>query len=95
MMGVTRNLLCVTARGELDLGLANSSVYLDMVGHTVIAWIWLEQLLAVGAKQGSFYDGKRQAARYFLRYELPKTAPQFDLLGSLDRTTLDTRPEWF
>jgi hypothetical protein len=61
----------------------------------VIAWIWLEQLLAVGTEQGPFYDGKRQAAQYFLRYELPKTAPQFDLLAALDRITLDTHPDWF
>nr|WP_232303607.1 acyl-CoA dehydrogenase C-terminal domain-containing protein [Pseudofrankia sp. DC12] len=34
------------------------------------------------------------AARYFYRYELPRTAPQLDLLASLDRTTLDTDPAW-
>ena len=44
---------------------------------------------------GDFYDGKRQAARYFFRYELPRTAPQFDLLESLDRTTLEMRDDWF
>ena len=44
---------------------------------------------------GDFYDGKRAAARYFFRYELPATGPQFDLLDSLDRTTLDARPGWF
>ena len=40
---------------------------------------------------GDFYDGKRQAARYFFRYELPKTTPQLELLQSLDRTTLEMR----
>ena len=44
---------------------------------------------------GDFYDGKRQAARYFFRYELPKTAPQLDLLESLDRTPLEMRETWF
>ena len=47
------------------------------------------------ARAGDFYDGKRQAARYFFRYELPKTAPQLDLLESLDRTTLEMRDDWF
>ncbi len=75
--------------------LANSSIYLEAAGHVVVAWMWLEQLLAVGDRQGPFYDGKRQAARYFLRYELPKTTAQFDLLAALDRTTLDTRSDWF
>lgn len=61
----------------------------------MIAWIWLHQLLAAGSAAGAFYDGKRAAARYFLRYELPKTWPQLDLLASLDRTTLDAQPDWF
>jgi len=80
---------------DLELALANSSVYLEAVGHVVVAWIWLEQLLAVGDREGAFFDGKRAAARYFYRFELPKTGPQFDLLDSLDRTTLDVSPEVF
>jgi alkylation response protein AidB-like acyl-CoA dehydrogenase len=75
--------------------LANSSVYLEAFGHTVIAWMWLEQLTAVVGKDGDFYDGKRHAARYFYRHELPKVTPQLDLLASLDRTTLDMNPNWF
>ncbi|MFJ8578261.1 acyl-CoA dehydrogenase C-terminal domain-containing protein [Micromonospora sp. NPDC093277] len=42
-----------------------------------------------------FLAGKRQAARFYFRYELPRTGPQFDLLDSLDRTTLDARETWF
>jgi len=72
-----------------DLALANASLYLEAFGHTVVAWLWLEQLLAAQGKAGGFYDGKRAAGRYFFRYELPKTGPQLDLLDSLDRTTLD------
>jgi butyryl-CoA dehydrogenase len=50
VMKVTRNLLCVTGRGEVNLGLANASVYLDLVGHTVVGWIWLKQaMVAVNA----------------------------------------------
>ncbi len=78
-----------------ELALANATVYLEAAGHVVIAWIWLEQFLAAAGKQGDFYDGKRQAARYFFRFELPKTGPQFDLLASLDRTTLEMEDAWF
>ncbi|WP_226363729.1 acyl-CoA dehydrogenase [Pseudonocardia abyssalis] len=81
--------------GDPAVTLANSSTYLEAVGHVVLAWIWLEQLLAVGDREGHFYDGKRAAAGYFLRHELPRTGPQFALLESLDRTTLDVRPEYF
>jgi butyryl-CoA dehydrogenase len=82
------------APGDVEGALANATVYLEAVGHAVVAWLWLEQALAADGKEGAFYDGKRAAARYFFRWELPKTGPQLDLLASLDRTTLDARPEW-
>lgn len=83
------------ASGDIEAAMANSAVYLEAFGHIVVAWIWLEQYLAAEGRTGDFYDGKRQAARYFFRYELPKTASQLDLLESLDRTTLEMRDNWF
>ncbi|HVF06445.1 MAG TPA: acyl-CoA dehydrogenase [Frankiaceae bacterium] len=80
---------------DASAALANATVYLEAVGHVVVAWLWLEQALAAHGKEGAFYDGKRQAARYFFRWELPKTQPQLDLLASLDRTTSEMREEWF
>ncbi|CAJ1500337.1 acyl-CoA dehydrogenase [[Mycobacterium] kokjensenii] len=96
---VLERLVAVTAgmfaSGDIEAALANSAVYLEAFGHVVIAWVWLEQLLAVDGRAGDFFDGKRAAARYFFRYELPKTGPQLDLLESLDRTTIEMRPDWF
>ncbi|MGC4771756.1 acyl-CoA dehydrogenase [Micromonospora sp. DT44] len=91
---VTRRLW---AGGDPVLALANASAYLEAVGHVVIAWMWLEQVLALPpAESGdSFHAGKRQAARYFFSVELPRTGPQFDLLDSLDRSALDMRADWF
>lgn len=83
------------AAGDIDAALANSVIYLEAFGHIVVGWIWLEQALAAHGRAGDFFDGKRVAARYFFRYELPKTAPQLDLLESLDRTTLEMRDSWF
>ena len=83
------------ASGDAEAAMANSVIYLEAFGHIVIAWMWLEQFLATGANPGPFYDGKRQAARYFFRYELPRTGPQLELLEALDRTTVDMRPDWF
>ena len=94
-----QRLIAVTAAmlgsGDVDATLANSVIYLEAFGHIVMAWIWLEQFLVAASESGDFYDGKRQAARYFYRYELPRTAPQLDLLAGLDRTTLEMRDEWF
>ncbi|SDU85041.1 acyl-CoA dehydrogenase [Gordonia westfalica] len=85
----------IWSSGDPKLALANATLYLEATGHIVIAWMWLEQLLAADGRTGDFYDGKRAAAQYFFRYELPKTGPQLDLLTALDRTTLDVEPSWF
>jgi alkylation response protein AidB-like acyl-CoA dehydrogenase len=89
----------VTARlwsaGDVETTLANATAYLEAVGHVVVAWLWLEQWLAADGREGDFYVGKRQAARYFFRYELPRTGPQLDLLDSLDRTAVEMADAWF
>jgi butyryl-CoA dehydrogenase len=81
--------------GDPDRIMANATVYLEAAGHVVVAWIWLEQVLACAGKEGDFYDGKRQAARFFFRWELPKVGPTLDLLASGDTTTLEMRDAWF
>jgi alkylation response protein AidB-like acyl-CoA dehydrogenase len=99
LRGAVQRLVDVTATlwaaGDVATTLANSTIYLEAAGHVVVAWMWLEQLIAASDHQGHFYDGKRAAAQYFYTYELPKVGPQFDLLASLDRTTVDTRAAWF
>ncbi|MFI6093432.1 acyl-CoA dehydrogenase [Streptomyces sp. NPDC051218] len=75
--------------GDPQTALANASVYLEAVGHVVVAWMWLEQLLAAESGTEDFHAGKRAACRYFFRHELPKTEAQFTLLESLDRTALE------
>ncbi len=92
---IAKTTTAIWSAGDLEVSLANASLYLEAVGHVVMAWIWLEQLLAADGKEGAFYDGKRQAGRYFFRWELPRTAAQFALLESLDTTSLDTAPDWF
>ena len=92
---IAKTTTAIWSTGDIEVSLANASLYLEAVGHVVLAWIWLEQLLAADGKEGAFYEGKRQAGRYFFRWELPRTAAQFALLEALDTTTLDTSPDWF
>jgi alkylation response protein AidB-like acyl-CoA dehydrogenase len=80
--------------GDPRVTLANAHVYLEAAGHLVVAWLWLEQALATGGADSDFHQGKRQAARYFWRWELPKVHGHLDLLESLDRTVLDTDARW-
>ena len=86
------------AANDLNVTLANATVYLEAFGHLVISWIWLEQALVAQRQQGGdkdFYAGKLQACQWFLRWELPRVDAQLDLLASLDKTTLDMQDAWF
>ncbi|WP_114395350.1 acyl-CoA dehydrogenase [Oleisolibacter albus] len=88
------------AAGRIAESLANATAYLELVGHTVLAWIWLRQalaaraLLAAGRGEPDHLNGKLAACRYFYAWELPKTEAQARLLQSLDLTTLETPPRW-
>jgi butyryl-CoA dehydrogenase len=77
---------------DAEVRLANASLYLEAAGHVVVGWAWLEQLLALGDRDDDFAAGKRAAARYFCRYELPDARTRLSLLESLDRTTVDLDP---
>ena len=80
--------------GASEAVLANAWPYLEVFGHLAIGWIWLEQLIAAHNKQGDFYEGKRAAARYFRRWELPRVRALLPRIGEIDRTVLDTQAEW-
>ncbi|MGH8444823.1 MAG: acyl-CoA dehydrogenase, partial [Solimonas sp.] len=92
---VTLQLAGVAQRGDTERFLANATAYLEMLGHIVIAWMWLQQALvaqralaAANATDRAFYEGKLYACRYFFRYELPKTGRLAELLKRLDDTCL-------
>ena len=99
-VATTRKLAVATA-DDPKRALANATIYLDMFGHVVIAWMWLRQAtaaarrLADGSGDANFLDGKLAACRYFFTYELPKARTQRALLESLDDTTLAMKPEWY
>ncbi|RZT91417.1 butyryl-CoA dehydrogenase [Rivibacter subsaxonicus] len=81
--------------------LANATPYLQAFGHVVLAWIWLELALAAdgaerdGAVDANFAAGKRGAARYFFRYELPKIDAWLGVVAARDATCRDLSVEAF
>jgi butyryl-CoA dehydrogenase len=98
-IATTRKLMTATAENP-RLGLANATIYLDMIGHVVIAWMWLRQATTASRQLGNggdadFLSGKLAACRYFYAHELPKTRAQRALLDRLDDTTLTMKPVWF
>lgn len=74
--------------GNRASALANAAIYLEALGHVVIGWMWLSQVLVARGRTAPFYRGKEAAARYFFTHELPRTKPQFDLLASRDTSLL-------
>ena len=98
---VTRTLLSRAPEVGPDVFLANASVYLDMLGHVTVAWIWLRQAvaarraLAAGTGRDAHLRGKVAAARFFFAQDLPMIFPQADLLERMDRTALETDEDWF
>ncbi|MBJ7414422.1 MAG: acyl-CoA dehydrogenase [Niveispirillum sp.] len=97
---VTAHLGTVRAGGQVALSLANATTYLEMFGHTVMAWIWLRQALVAdawltdGKGDANHLNGKLAACRWFFAHELPKTVTQAAILASLDRTVLDVETTW-
>ena len=92
----TQALAMSALQGKVDLFLANAHLYLEMLGHIVVAWMWLQQAqlaqaalaTATGADR-DFYEGKRIACQYFFRYELPRAHRNAELLAKLDDTCLN------
>ena len=99
----TMMLMMTLGKGKIELGLANANLYLDMFGRVLVSWVWLKQ--AVIAQQAldqkphkddeNFYQGKLQAAQYYIRWELPEIDHLAKLLQANDDTCLAMQDEWF
>jgi alkylation response protein AidB-like acyl-CoA dehydrogenase len=97
--------IMISQRAEVgaDAFLANSWHYLELMGHLVIAWMWLQQATVAAraletnpaGADAAFYAGKLHTCQYFYRYELPKLAHWGQLLRALDTTTITMKDEWF
>jgi butyryl-CoA dehydrogenase len=84
--------------GDPEEALANATPYLQAFGHTVLAWLWLDVVLAVqrlDEPMSDFAQGKPAAARYFFAYELPKIGAWLDVVARRESLCRDLRAEWF
>ena len=102
LQAATLALLGDLAQGKAAAALANSALYLKVFGHCVIGWRWLEQAIhaELGLLKGveadrDFYQGKLQAARYFLIWEVPGCHTELALLEARDDTCLGMHEGWF
>jgi len=81
------------ATGDPGEALANAVPYMQAFGHLVIAWTWLDVLLALPAGSTRPADeGRARAARYFFHYELPRIPAWLRVVATRDPTCA-TMPE--
>jgi alkylation response protein AidB-like acyl-CoA dehydrogenase len=101
---VTGYLTGLAIKGEIEIFLADATLYLEMFGIIAIAWQWLIQGLAAHrALKDSpieqdvlFFKGKLVTCRYFFEYELPKILGLSSRLKrSGDGLTVAMEKEWF
>jgi hypothetical protein len=101
---VTTALTGIAMKGEIEIFLADATLYLELFGTVVIAWQWLLQAVAAAkalaanpaAEDIAFYRGKIHTCRYFFAYELPKIRGlAARLRESGDGITVAMKPEWF
>jgi butyryl-CoA dehydrogenase len=99
---VTEHLLALASQ-NVEVFLADATLYLEFFGIVTIAWQWLKQAVqaqkalvqAVSESDRNFYQGKIATAHYFFEYELVKTISLSQRLTSSDRTTVEMQAEWF
>ncbi len=100
---VTEHLTGLALAGEVELFLADATIYLELFGIVAIAWQWLEQAVvaaqaltgAPAPEEARFYEGKLVTFRYFFGYELPKIWGLARVLLASDGLTVATSHELF
>jgi butyryl-CoA dehydrogenase len=98
---LTMQLGALGLSGDVEGMMRHSADYLELFSILVVSWQWLrmaavaERALAEGAREVAFYEGKRTAARYWLRTELPRVAQLAALCESGEDSYARMRPEQF
>ncbi len=99
----TNSLLGIAGKGEIDLFLADATLYLELSGIICMAWQWLMQGTAVmeilqnnpSSGDLNFAEGKLFTMKYFFAYELPKISGLCERLTNADGLTIKMQPELF
>lgn len=89
--------------GKVNETLANSALFLEIMGRVIVAWLWLEMsnkaLMTYGQSENhediSFLKGKLQAAQYYIQWELPEIEHYAKLLMQFDMTCSNMQIDWF
>ena len=98
---LTMHLGQIGMSGDVDLYMANATLYLRIFSELVISWQLLRQAtvaqrkLDEAAGETAFYQGKIESARFYIQNVLPHTHANIELLMNNERIALDFDQSWF
>ncbi len=100
---VTGYLMGIAMKGDVELFMADATLYLEFFSIIAIAWQWLIQAtaakkaLAAKLEEGeiNFYQGKVFTCTYFFGYELPKIEGLAVRLTHSDGVTIKMQGQYF
>lgn len=108
MQGLIPNLAVSLQSEKQPVLLANATCFMNIFGQVVMSWMWIRQaniaetaLAAIAESSEAnqqdidFYKGKIQAAKYFVRWELPLVQRDITLLSEMDNSCSDMQADWF
>ena len=103
LKSVTGALTGLALKGQIEMFLADATLFLEYFGIMTIGWQWLIQAIAAEkALMGSpsdfdknFYLGKLQTLKYFYCYEMPKIEGLSKSLKESGGVTVDMKTEYF
>ncbi|AVP96045.1 acyl-CoA dehydrogenase [Ahniella affigens] len=102
VVGVVRQLGARMASGDIRPALAHAQHVMHVLGHGVIAWMWLDMahrathgLESGAATDHGFYEARVAAAKAFFATELPSTEQAFRAIESDECAAYHFQAAWF
>lgn len=98
---LTMHLGQIGMSGDVDLYMANATLYLRVFSELVVSWQLMRQAataqraLDAGTDEGAFYRGKIDAARFYVANVLPHTHTNIEILTNNERIALDFEDQNF
>ncbi len=100
---VIEHLAQYAMKGDFERYTADATVFMEMFGHVVMSWLWLE--MATFSKEAlvkgdtkhapEFHESKIHTMKYYFKYELAKTTSQAEVLMDAASLTIASDKEIF
>ena len=92
---VIGHLMPFAMKGDYQRFTADANLFMEMMGHITIAWLWLSMsvtaskgIVSGDASKKQFYESKVECMKFFFKYELNKTSSLAETIMSEDQLTL-------